>query len=245
MRCLYCGKELALLKRLTGGEFCSDAHRQRYQEEYNQLALNRLLQAKPPGELKSPSTEAKAPESKTPEITKPKDDLRPLETKRAQETPGPGQQPIQERATPPVSPAPAAPPSPEPPGAKPEPEGIAPGFLVDLPVPVMAKVMPMPAPELDLLPSGEREFDAVQIEPVAAGKVRFQPLPRVVDCSTRPREKGVELREFPRTTPIVEVRLGPAGETGLETSARPMEIQFLPQPPPESPLWRQEAEKEF
>src|SRR5579862_6912482 len=45
MRCLYCGKELALLKRWTGGgEFCSDAHRQRYQEEYNQLALNRLLQ---------------------------------------------------------------------------------------------------------------------------------------------------------------------------------------------------------
>src|ERR1700731_3831504 len=51
MRCLYCGKELALLKRWTGGgEFCSDAHRQRYQEEYNQLALNRLLQAKPPTE---------------------------------------------------------------------------------------------------------------------------------------------------------------------------------------------------
>src|SRR5437879_4538506 len=48
MRCLYCGKELALLKRWTGGgEFCSDAHRQQYQEEYNQLALNRLLQAKP------------------------------------------------------------------------------------------------------------------------------------------------------------------------------------------------------
>ena len=35
MRCLFCGKELALLKRWTGGgEFCSDAHRQRYQEEF-------------------------------------------------------------------------------------------------------------------------------------------------------------------------------------------------------------------
>src|SRR5690242_4389975 len=44
MRCLYCGKELALFKRLRGSEFCSDAHRQRYQEEYTQLALNRLLQ---------------------------------------------------------------------------------------------------------------------------------------------------------------------------------------------------------
>src|ERR1043165_407641 len=53
MRCLYCGKELALLKRWTGGgDFCSDAHRQRYQEEYNQLALNRLLQAQQPAEAK-------------------------------------------------------------------------------------------------------------------------------------------------------------------------------------------------
>src|ERR1017187_6811325 len=61
MRCLYCGKELALLKRWTsGGEFCSDAHRQQYQEEYNQLALNRLLQAKPI----EPKSDAPAPEPK-------------------------------------------------------------------------------------------------------------------------------------------------------------------------------------
>jgi hypothetical protein len=46
MRCLYCGKELALLKRLTGnGEFCSDQHKQSYHDEYNRLALSRLLQA--------------------------------------------------------------------------------------------------------------------------------------------------------------------------------------------------------
>ena len=48
MRCLFCGKELALLKRLRGGgEFCSEAHRLQYQEQYNELALNRLLQAQP------------------------------------------------------------------------------------------------------------------------------------------------------------------------------------------------------
>src|ERR1017187_2665091 len=46
MRCLYCGNELELLKKLTGhGEFCSEAHRQKYQEQYNRLALTRLLQA--------------------------------------------------------------------------------------------------------------------------------------------------------------------------------------------------------
>ncbi len=73
MRCLYCGKELALLKRWTsGGEFCSDAHRQQYQEEYNQLALNRLLQAKPiepkPGvrPAESKPAEAKPAESRPP-----------------------------------------------------------------------------------------------------------------------------------------------------------------------------------
>jgi hypothetical protein len=48
MRCLYCGNELALFKKLTGGsEFCSEAHRQKYQEEYNKLALSRLLQSQP------------------------------------------------------------------------------------------------------------------------------------------------------------------------------------------------------
>lgn len=46
MRCLYCGKQLALFKKLTGGgEFCSDAHKQGYHEEYNKLALNRLMEA--------------------------------------------------------------------------------------------------------------------------------------------------------------------------------------------------------
>src|SRR5260370_6580903 len=53
MRCLYCGKELALLKRLRGGgEFCSEAHKQRYQEEYDKIALSRLLQA----QKKAPNT---------------------------------------------------------------------------------------------------------------------------------------------------------------------------------------------
>src|SRR6185503_14181247 len=62
MQCLFCGKELALLKRLRGGgEFCSEAHRKEYQDQYEQLALARLLQAKPPTE--SPSS-ARAPLSR-------------------------------------------------------------------------------------------------------------------------------------------------------------------------------------
>src|SRR4029077_16687436 len=60
MQCLFCGKELALLKRLRGSaEFCSEAHRKEYQEQYEQLAVARLLQARPPsasgGPLEVPS----------------------------------------------------------------------------------------------------------------------------------------------------------------------------------------------
>jgi hypothetical protein len=63
MRCLYCGKELALLKRLRGGgDFCSDAHKQSYQEEYNRLALSRLLQAQKKGQPANNSpTQSAAP----------------------------------------------------------------------------------------------------------------------------------------------------------------------------------------
>ena len=43
MRCLYCGEPLSLLRKLTGkAEFCSDAHKEAYQQEFNSLALQRL-----------------------------------------------------------------------------------------------------------------------------------------------------------------------------------------------------------
>ena len=52
MKCLYCGKDVSLLKRLAKGEFCSDDHRVSYQQEYSQLALNRLLQTYSPEETR-------------------------------------------------------------------------------------------------------------------------------------------------------------------------------------------------
>src|SRR5271170_6267384 len=103
MRCLYCGKQLALLKRLTGGgEFCSDAHKQSYQEEYNRLALSRLLQAQSkPGEIKTvhkPPTPADQP-------------LAPGASRRRSL---PATEPVQE------SPAPSRPPLQAPPQAPPQ-----------------------------------------------------------------------------------------------------------------------------
>jgi len=45
MRCLYCGKRLALLRKLTDSEFCSDPHRRLYQQEQEKMALARLMDA--------------------------------------------------------------------------------------------------------------------------------------------------------------------------------------------------------
>jgi hypothetical protein len=62
MQCRYCGKELALFKRLTGGgEFCSDSHKQSYQEEYNRLALGRLLQAQKKNQTESSAKKTDSP----------------------------------------------------------------------------------------------------------------------------------------------------------------------------------------
>jgi len=77
MRCLYCGKQLALFKKLTGGgEFCSDAHKQSYHEEYNKLALSRLMEAQTRQEDRSaPKTvveEAPPVAPKEPEMAEPK-----------------------------------------------------------------------------------------------------------------------------------------------------------------------------
>ena len=64
MQCRYCGKELALLKRLRGGgEFCSEAHKQSYQDEYNRLALSRLLQAQKSSQTESVSRNPGPPDT--------------------------------------------------------------------------------------------------------------------------------------------------------------------------------------
>ncbi len=48
MRCLYCGKRIALLRRLSDGEFCTLEHRTAYHAEQQQLAIKRLMEAQWP-----------------------------------------------------------------------------------------------------------------------------------------------------------------------------------------------------
>jgi hypothetical protein len=75
MRCLYCGKELALLKRLRGGgDFCSDAHKQSYQEEYNRLALSRLLQAQKKGQQTNSPAQSAPPADASIAVEEPVED---------------------------------------------------------------------------------------------------------------------------------------------------------------------------
>lgn len=43
MKCIYCGKRIAMLRKLTDSEFCSDMHRRLYQQEHETMALARLM----------------------------------------------------------------------------------------------------------------------------------------------------------------------------------------------------------
>jgi hypothetical protein len=264
MRCLYCGKELALLKRWTGGgEFCSDAHRQRYQEEYNQLALNRLLQAKPlepkPPEAKPASKPGESKQAPPQPVAEP--------VKAAQPAAKASPPPVKTFTPPPPmeepKPAPqaierevetySAPPAPEPMAveAQGEPAPAEASFLVEMPVAAEPGVAAVAASETDfershvpVLPS--LATDAWGSALAAAGQVAFQPSIRVLDYAARLSESRLEVRDFVRTAPMVEFGMAVAGETGIvETSEEPMDILIFPQPPQESPPVWTEPETEF
>ncbi|HEY1760417.1 MAG TPA: hypothetical protein VGG72_33895 [Bryobacteraceae bacterium] len=287
MRCLYCGKELALFKRLRGGEFCSDAHRHRYQEEYTQLALNRLLQAnstpekeaapvqapeiKPAEPALPPSPALKRREklgreepSALPALTAPApaSNSRPFrteengtgmeETRVASAIPlgavsqGPQQTP-QQTAVLDLTPAPdfatlvAQASTVE----EPAPAAMS-SFLVEFPVAAGVEVAEIagaatnldPTPRLSVprLQEFPRESRADVLEPAG-------PITLVVctpaDFQTPPRERGLELREFVRGVPQVEIHVRPAGKTGFEPSRETFEVHLDARPPAESPqLWQ-------
>ncbi len=334
MRCLYCGKELALFKRLRGGEFCSDAHRQSYQEEYTQLALNRLLQANSPNEAEPTTVQgARTSDSKAstkasdtkPSETRPPDakpmDARPMDT-RPLETPALKRRERQTREEAPVAPAAAAaresfaktPPQtfapvasvaapadvlqqiavldPEPmevaaeapaesreeareeapaeavhaPAevvAEPAPEEPPPaapaGLFIEVPLPVVPEIAVMAKPEAGLLSFAapalprRQEFRLDRGVLCDAGPV---PQPRFAPAysGAAPRERGLEVREFVRSLPVVEIRLAPAGEAGFANSwqsdsqqidSQMLDVDFELHPPQDlPPLW-QAAPREF
>jgi len=182
MRCLYCGNELALLKKLTGGgEFCSEAHRQKYQEEYNRLALSRLLQAQPAAverATQEPLRPSAAVATAAPPPPRP-----PVATISRREAQAP--------------PPPASPPPPEP------------GFIVSRFEPVLSprelfSSEPFLSAVSTFLPGRPAE-DAVEARlatPNSIGLERFQ---GVWNSAPRSIEKTLEPREFLRSNPILRV----------------------------------------
>jgi hypothetical protein len=280
MRCLYCGKELALLKRWTGGgEFCSDAHRQQYQDEYNQLALNRLLQAKPPAGADM-AAEAKAgPANSIHEASKPtRGRTTPTTTQTekpaaATTKPVAAPQPAPQIEAPKRKPVQVAEPEPEPervvefePEPEPEIEYVAEiepeleaepapaemsGFLLELPIPIYAEVMAMSHTDSEFERSAtpeipQREVEAWETQLVAAGRLDSPPFTHFADYVTRPHDRKLDVREFVRTAPVVEVDLARTGETILpEMIEEPMDILILPHPPQGSPPLWDEPWREF
>jgi hypothetical protein len=265
MRCLFCGKELALLKRWTGGgEFCSDAHRQRYQEEYNQLALNRLLQAKPPVDA-PPAEPAKSAATAKPSAAEPVKETPAKSAPRLPAAPPPAKPAYREISSPTAVRAetgvavetPAVKVVDEPVEtlvAEAEPETPAPaeaaGFLMERPIPALA-VAQVSVPDMEFFLGVAAELPNHAFEPLngrqdtlqleAAGLVTFQPSDQAWNYTANgSRERRLEVRDFVRTAPIIEFALGPTGETGLETSSEAMDILFFPQPPSApAALWQE------
>ena len=261
MRCLYCGKELALLKRWTGGgEFCSDVHRQRYQEEYNQLALNRLLQAKPPNDpqvkpaepavsaepvaevaLKKSASKPSAPEpvaakmaeAKTPERTPAKPAYRESSSPAAVMVETPGVVSALKTVV----------------NEEPVPAELA-GFLVEIPAPTLEAPTPISL-DMEFLQAATAAIPEHKSEPSNASwgalelgteePLTFLPSNRATNyTASAPRERSLEVRDFVRANPIMELSSNPAGETGLQTSSETLDVLFSPQPPqaPEA-LWQE------
>jgi hypothetical protein len=286
MRCLYCGKELALLKRWTGGgEFCSDAHRLRYQEEYNQLALNRLLQAKPPNDpapgvapkpvaqkpfIEPVRTEAvrepnysgsavtappvKAPALRVSESPQSKPAVREIPAPAAPSYSAPSYA-VTERG-PETAPQPAA--IAQQPLEKKVPEVAAPaeiaGFLIELPLTAISDVAELSRPDPEFvgpiaaaeLPN--HQFDAAAQSSVeareldTAGLLSFPLSNQASNYSANSaRERKLDVRDFLRTAPLVEVALAQAGETGLETSSAPIDFLLTAVPAGEPTLWLEAA----
>jgi len=180
MRCLYCGKELALLKRLRGGgEFCSDAHKQSYQEEYNRLALSRLLQAQ-----RKPEKPEKAALPEKPEKpAKPNQEQAPARQAPVPEAPI-AESPVPQIAAEEAQPAPeivleTVKEEPQPAAAHPLEDMEPGGFLVEFPcVPAIAEIVD------GVTPQAAQYLEANPEEQPAPALVSWDVDPQVYDLST-------------------------------------------------------------
>jgi len=236
MQCLFCGKELALLKRLRGGgEFCSEAHRKEYQEQYEQLALARLLQAKPRTEPAAPLGHS-FPRTPAPALEQPYTQV-----------------PVPAKVAPVEAPVPViAQPTASQPAEESDPAPLA-GFLSDPMIPAVTsfdqvglrelgnswehRAAPPSLAILSSAGSAASEPSAEEGVPPPAPRVQLALSLQALGHHTRIGERGTELREFTGPAPIMELNLRP--ETGTEPASAHdvMEILMSPHPPQKAKPW--------
>jgi hypothetical protein len=218
MRCLHCGKELAVFKRLARQEFCSDSHRRQYREKYDQLALGRLLEEKPP---------EGSPQSA------PKKGRGPI-TLGLTDAPGPAQ--------PAPAPTPHAPDTSAPAGMA----GILVTQLIPTAVRTTARVAAEMELTHALAPEQPRQrFESPPAAFPQAPQVRCLPAPRIQSPSGHTHERRLDVRGFMGTAPVVEVHVNGSTAAVLEAPNTPLDVRIPPQfPSKETTLW-QAPEREF
>lgn len=216
MRCLHCGKELAVFKRLARQEFCSDAHRRQYREKYDRLALGRLLDEKPSeAGIQSASKKSKGP------ITLGIADA-------------------------PAQPPPAAtPPAPEK-GAPAGMAGILVAQLIPTAVRTTASLTAELELASALAPEQPRQrFDSHPAAFRQAAQVRFLPAARIHSSRGHTNERWLEVRSLTRTAPVVEIHVNRSAASQLEAANTALDVRIPPQFPSKEPaLWRA-PEREF
>jgi len=245
MQCLFCGKELALLKRWRGGaEFCSEAHRKEYQEQFEQLAVARLRQAKPPSE---PAPPLGLPFAGPPAASE------PIPQQHRGEEPAASRPDSQVPPSPPVRkievPASRVP-QPARVAHRTEDVGPAPlaGFVNDAVVPAMSPFQIASTLHMERVTSPSLPGGAVMdsADAVAAGseaslptapRVQFDLSLQALDHHTRICERGLDVREFAAPAPLMELHLRPATGSEPAGAADVMEILMSPHPPQKAAPW--------
>jgi hypothetical protein len=228
-----------MLKRLAGSEFCSDAHRREYKEEYSKLALGRLLQSKP---------------SHAEERTRIK-----LGTAVSAfiEDPSPARQiakaavPVHIIASPATSPALDAE-QPLPSKHAATAPGIAAAMRVEKPVPAALHTLAVVVAELDgglATRTPEPPSCRANISPAALPEgslIRLDRRMDAADSTMQPRERKLELRHSLRGTKRMDLDMGIAAPHCLEPANDSLDIPRASAiAPPEAQPWMEEACGQF
>jgi hypothetical protein len=263
MRCLQCGKNVPLLKRLAESEFCSEAHRRDYQQEYSQLALSRLLQSKPAEaqvqQVKPPPpTTASAPAIvEPPAVTaataKPgvarawAEKAHPATTPSAPSAipngmakshPPPA---ISKKAVP--LPAVSQPAASQPATAK--------SAVIQKPAPAGLRFARVAAPDIEhaftsLAPNRpRRKAGGLPTELPQGRAIALESRLEIADSTPHPIECKLDLREVSRTTPKIALDLRIVPPESLEigsapltiTESQPLTIPVAPAAPAQTSLW--------